>query len=61
MVAYPGEQCVETVHFLSFCHISIVLSDAFQSQLIHQIDFIWLLKVFALQQESVISMIKQDI
>lgn len=48
MSTYPWEQCVETVHFLSFCHIGIVLSDAFQCQLIHQIDFIWLLKVFGL-------------
>lgn len=49
-VSYPGEQSVEAVDLLPFTDISVVLSNALQSQLLHQVDLIGLLKVFGLQQ-----------
>lgn len=46
---YPGEECVEAVNFLPFGDVGIVLSDALQRQLLHQVDLVGFLQVFALK------------
>lgn len=50
LVSYPGEQCVEAVDFLPLCDVGVVLSNALQSQLLHQVYLIGFLKVLGLQQ-----------
>lgn len=49
-MSYPGEQCVEAVHFLPLSDVGIVLSNAFQSQLLHQVYLVGFLKVLGLKQ-----------
>lgn len=50
LVSYPGEQCVEAVDFLPLSDVGIELSNALQSQLLHQVDLVGFLKVLGLQQ-----------
>lgn len=50
MSHYPREERVEAVDLLPLGDVSVVLSNALQSQLLHQVDLIGLLKVFGLQQ-----------
>lgn len=50
LVSYPGEQCVEAVDFLPLGDVGVVLSNALQSQFLHQVYLIGLLKVLGLQQ-----------
>lgn len=50
MVRYPGEQRVEAVDFLPLRDIGVVLSDALQSQLLHQVDLVGLLEMLGLQR-----------
>lgn len=50
--SYPGEERVETVHFLPLCNVGIVLSDALQSQFIHQVNLIRLSKMFSLHRQE---------
>jgi len=50
LLFYPGEQRVEAVDFLSLGDVGVVLSNALQSQLLHQVDLIRFLKVLGLQQ-----------
>ena len=40
-----GEERVQTVDFLSLLNVSVVLGDALQCQLIHQVDGVWVLEV----------------
>ena len=49
---YPGEERVEAVNFLSLGDVGVVLGDALQSQLLHQVDLIGLLKVLGLVREE---------
>lgn len=44
-----GEECVETVNFLSLFYKGIVLSDSFQSELVHEIDQVRFFHVSLLQ------------
>ena len=44
-----GEERVETVHFLALFDKRIVLRDALERQLLHQVDFVGLLKMFVLE------------
>ena len=48
---YPGEESVETVDFLPLCDVGVVLRDALQGQLLHQVDLIGLLEVLVLGRE----------
>lgn len=50
LVSYPGEQSVEAVDFLPLCDVGVVLSNALQGQLLHQVDLLGFLKVLGLQQ-----------
>ena len=45
------EKRVEAVDLLSFCHIGIVLGDALQGELLHQVDLVRLLQVFVLDKK----------
>lgn len=45
---HPRKQRVETVDLLPFSHVGVVLSDALQGQLLHQVDLIRLLQVLVL-------------
>lgn len=47
---YLGEERVETVHLLSFFDIRIELCDALERELVHEVDFIGLNKVFVLKK-----------
>lgn len=49
-VSYPREECVEAVDLLPLGDVSVELRNALQSQLLHQVDLIGLLKVFGLPQ-----------
>lgn len=51
-VIYPGEQRVQTVDFLPLGDVGVVLGDALQGQLLHQVDLIGLLKVLALGRDT---------
>lgn len=42
---YPGEQGVKTMDLLPFSYISVILCDALQCQLFHQVDLVWFLQV----------------
>lgn len=53
LVSYPGEQRVEAVDFLPLRDVGVVLSNALQSQLLHQVYLIGFLKVLGLQQGHV--------
>lgn len=46
---YPGEQRVEAVHFLPLGDVGVVLSNALQCQLLHQVYLIGFLKVLGLE------------
>ena len=48
---YPGEERVEAVNFLTLGDVGVVLGDTLQSQLLHQVDLIGLLKVLSLVRE----------
>lgn len=50
LFSYPGEQCVEAVDFLPLRDVGVVLSNALQSEFLHQVYLIWFLKVLGLQQ-----------
>lgn len=50
LVSYPGEQSVEAVDFLPLRDVGVVLSNALQGQLLHQVYLIGFLKVLGLQQ-----------
>lgn len=50
--AYPREERVETVDFLSLSDVGVVLGDALQSQLLHQVDLIGLLQVLGLVEKE---------
>lgn len=45
---HPGEEGVETVDLLPLGHVGIVLGDALQGELLHQVDLIGLLQVLVL-------------
>ena len=47
-----GEECVETVDLLSLFNVGVVLSDSFQSQLVHQVDGVGGAQVLVLQREG---------
>jgi len=53
VVRYPGEQRVEAVDFLPLRDVGVVLSDALQSQLLHQVDLVGLLEMLGLQRGGV--------
>lgn len=36
-----GEEGVQTMHFLLFLHVGIILCDTLECKLVHQVDFIW--------------------
>lgn len=48
---YPGEQGVETVHFLPFCDVSVILGHSLQRELFHEVDLVGLLQVRVLQTQ----------
>lgn len=50
LVIYPGEQRVEAVDFLPLCDVGVVLSNALQSQFLHQVNLIGFLKVLGLEE-----------
>lgn len=50
LVSYPGEQSVEAVDLLPLGDVGVVLSNALQSQFLHQVYLIGFLKVLGLQQ-----------
>ena len=52
---YPGEECVETVDFLPLRDVGVVLRDALQGQLLHQVDLIGLLEVLVLGRERTVT------
>lgn len=56
LVIYPGEQSVEAVDLLPLGDIGIILSNALQSQLLHQVYLIGFLKVLGLQQGHINSL-----
>lgn len=45
---YPGEEGVETVDLLPLSHVGVVLGDALQGELLHEVDLIGLLQVLVL-------------
>lgn len=47
---YPGEECVEAVHLLPLSNVGIVLRDALERQLFHQINLIGLLQMLRLEE-----------
>lgn len=49
---YPGEQRVKTMDFLPFGYISIILSNALQCKLLHQVDLIRFLQVCSLKKSE---------
>lgn len=57
---HSGKQRVETVDLLSFCHICIILSDAFQRQFLHQVNFIRFLQMIVLDQKIITSQNAKD-
>ena len=48
---HPGEESVETVDFLPLRDVGVVLCDALQGQLLHQVDLVGLLEVLVLGRE----------
>lgn len=56
LVIYPGEQSVEAVDLLPLGDVGIILSNALQSQLLHQVYLIGFLKVLGLQQGHITSL-----
>lgn len=50
VATHPRKQRVETVDLLSLSHVGVVLSDALQGQLLHQVDLIRLLQMLALEE-----------
>ena len=46
---YLGEKCVEAVHFLAFFDEGVILRDAFEGQIIHQVDLIRVLDELVLE------------
>ena len=45
-----GEKCVQAMDFLSLLDKGIILRDAFQSEFIHQINFVRVTHMFLLQK-----------
>lgn len=56
LVIYPGEQSVQAVDLLPLGDIGIILSNALQCQLLHQVYLIGFLKVLGLQQGHINSL-----
>lgn len=47
---YPGEERVEAVHLLPLSNIGVVLCDALQCQLLHQINLVGLFQILRLEE-----------
>lgn len=50
MCVYPGEECVEAVHLLPLGNVGVVLRDALQRQLLHQINLVGLFQILRLEE-----------
>lgn len=49
---HPGKQGVEAMDLLPFSDISVILSDTFQCELLHQVDLIRFLQMGSLKKKK---------
>ena len=52
LITHFWEERIEAVDFLLFLHKSIILWDAFERQLVHQIDLVRVVQMFSLKQTT---------
>ena len=58
MFAYPAKESVQAVNFVLFLHICVVLRNAFERQLFHQIDCLFVFQMAFLDEHTKMDRVK---